>query len=222
MSEHKQMDDARVEGFRTGFPQSFLTDYQRGVMGYTYRGRQCWKSPIDLAIYLKLLWDAQPRTIIEVGSKDGGSALWFADMVQAMGMQCAVVTVDIEPPTDLEDPRITVLRGDSLRLSECLTSDLCATLPRPWWICEDSAHTFATTLAALRFFHPIMQAGERLVVEDGVLDDLGWSERYEGGPNRAVAQFLAENPGSFEIDRSACDMFGRNVTYCPNGYLIKR
>lgn len=210
-----------ADAFATGFPKTFLDGYQAGVMQYTYRGRRCWKSPIDLAIYLKLLWDAQPHTIIEIGSKDGGSALWFADMAQAMGMDCQVVTVDIAPPTDLADSRITVLRGDTLRLEDCLTDALCATLPRPWWVNEDSAHTFETTLAALQFFDSRLLRGERLTIEDGVLADLGWSEQYRGGPNRALATFMAEHPGRFEVDRAACDLFGNNVTYCPNGYLVK-
>lgn len=197
------------DDFRTGFDAGFLASYQAGVMRYSYRGLSCWKSPIDLALYMKLLWEAKPATIIEIGSKSGGSALWFADMAQAMGLPCKVVTVDIDPPLGLNDPRISVLRGDALHLEDTLTAELCAQLPRPWWVNEDSAHTFESTGAVLAFFATRLRAGERMIVEDGVLDDLGMSESYRGGPNRALAGFLRDHPDEFEVDRDSCDFSER-------------
>ena len=66
-----------------------------------------------------------------------------------------------------------------------------------------------------------MQHGELLVMEDGVLVELGVSENYQGGPNRAIEEYMTVNPGVFEVDEALCDMFGRNATYAPNGYLRK-
>jgi cephalosporin hydroxylase len=40
-----------------------------------------------------------------------------------------------------------------------------------------------------------------------------------GGPNRAVAEFLARRPERFRIDAELCDFYGRNVTWSPNGWL---
>jgi cephalosporin hydroxylase len=40
---------------------------------YTYRGVPMLKNPFDLALYLLLLWRLKPRTVIEIGSKSGGS-----------------------------------------------------------------------------------------------------------------------------------------------------
>jgi len=54
-----------------------------------------------------------------------------------------------------------------------------------------------------------------------VLDELGLTGRYGGGPNRAIAEFLTAHPDAFEIDTRLCDMFGTNATYAPNGYLRK-
>ena len=95
------------------------------------------------------------------------------------------------------------------------------TLPRPWLVIEDSAHTYDGCLAALRFFSRHMNSSELLVMEDGILTDLGMSDRYDGGPNRAIETFLSEAPQAFTINRQYCDMFGRNGTYNPNGYLVK-
>ncbi len=55
-------------------------------------------------------------------------------------------------------------------------------------------------------------------MEYGVLDELGLSERYDGGPNRAIAEFMSERPRVFEVVTELCDMFGTNAT---NGYHRK-
>jgi cephalosporin hydroxylase len=66
-----------------------------------------------------------------------------------------------------------------------------------------------------------MKPGDMLVMEDGVLDDLGLTERYDGGPNRALRAFFSQNPDCFRVDRDLCDLFGKNATYAPNGWLWK-
>jgi cephalosporin hydroxylase len=71
------MPETPVRDFSTFFKPGQLEAYHRGTMNYQYRGIPCLKSPIDLAIYLRLIWDAKPRTIFEIGSKAGGSALFF-------------------------------------------------------------------------------------------------------------------------------------------------
>src|SRR5258708_34070910 len=42
---------------------------------------------------------------------------------------------------------------------------------------------------------------------------------YEGGPLRAIHDFLARTGGRYEGDRGLCDYFGRNVTWNVDGYL---
>ena len=53
---------------------------QAGTIDYTYRGVACLKHPMELALYTLLVWNTKPRSIIEIGSKAGGSALWFSDL----------------------------------------------------------------------------------------------------------------------------------------------
>ena len=66
-----------------------------------------------------------------------------------------------------------------------------------------------------------MRAGDVLVVEDGAIDDLGLADAYNGGPNRAVAEFMAASPRTFRVLQEYCDMFGTNAIYNPNGYLMR-
>ncbi|MBE9640904.1 CmcI family methyltransferase [Salipiger mangrovisoli] len=210
-----------MRSFTTAFTKPMLKGYQAGVMGYTYKGVRCLKSPIDIAIYLRLLWELKPRLILEVGSHSGGSALLFADLAEIMGLEARIISVDLNIPEGVRDDRITFLQGDVMDLGPVLDACRLDEIPHPWFVTEDSAHSHAGCLAALAEFSARMQPGDILAMEDGVLDDLGISERYDGGPNRALGEYLAAHPGVFEIAEDLCDMFGPNATYNPNGYLRK-
>lgn len=190
-------------------------------MSYTYKGIACNKSPIDLAIYLRLIADARPRTIVEIGSKAGGSALLFRDFGNILlDLPLEVVSIDLHrPPQTFEG--VTFLEGDVRHLAATFETNGIAARPRPWLVVEDSAHTAQGCAAALDFFAERLLPGEWLVMEDGVLDDLGLSAQYQGGPNAAIRQFFAAHPGVFEIGTQYCDMFGTQATYNPNGYLMR-
>mgnify|MGYP005852686035 CR=1 FL=1 len=212
-----------MRSFRTFFEPGQLEAYQAGVMGYRYKGRQCLKSPVDVAIYLHLLEVLRPASIVEIGTREGGSALLLADMAAMVGLAPQVVSVDIAPPAQPPaDPRIIFLAGDVHDLAAVFGAGGLRALPGPRLVVEDSAHTRAGCRAALDFFADALDPGDYLVVEDGVIDDLGMSDRFDGGPNRAIADFFAERPDVFEVDEGLCDMFGRNATYSPNGWLRRR
>jgi cephalosporin hydroxylase len=203
----------------TAIPYDLLMQIQAGTMAHTYRGREMFKNPFDLAIYPVLLELARPRTLLEIGTHAGGSAVWFADQGRALGLGMRVVSIDLEPPTDVHDPDVDFVRGDAHELGAVLTDARLAALPRPWLVVEDSSHRASTTLAVLEFFDPWMAPGEHVVVEDGILTAMRVGDLYEGGPTKAVADFLASRPGRYEVDRSLCDYFGPNVTWNVDGYL---
>ena len=96
--------------------------------------------------------------------------------------------------------------------------------PHPWLVVEDSAHTYESTAAVLRYFDPLLKIGDRIVIEDGVVADLPGAHyrRFEDGPNRAVDEFLAKTGSRYAIDTEICDFYGHNVTYAPNGWLIRQ
>ena len=207
----------------TDIPSEFLQSLQRGVMTTQYRGVGCLKSPFDLALYLQLFSREVPRTVFEVGTRFGGSALWFADMMENHGVPARVITVDVEPPSDLADSRIMFLRGDANDLGAALRAEHLAA-PHPWLIVEDSSHMYAESTAVLHFFHPHLRSGDYVVIEDGVVAfmDPGKYGKYQNGPTRAVEDFTSAFTGDYELDTGLCDHFGRNVTYNPNSWLRRR
>lgn len=211
--------------FDSDVPGEVLARIQAGTLRSRYRGVPFLKSPFDIGLYLQLLSRLAPRTVIEIGTRFGGSALWFADMLCAQGVPSPrVVGVDIDPQAGFEDPRIDFLRGDAGRLGDVLTPALLASLARPLLVVEDSSHLYEHSMAVLAFFDGVLQAGDYIVVEDGIVSQLP-GEAYRGyadGPNRAVAEFLAQRGDAYEIDEGLCDHYGRNVTYNPNGWLRRR
>ena len=207
-----------MRSFKTLFSPEFLKSYQAGHLFYQYRDIPCLKNPIDLAIYLQVLWREKPKTLIEIGSKHGGSAVFFSDMCKIYEFDTQIISIDLNPPP-IERSNVIFRQGDVCKLEDAFSPDELNTMPRPWLVIEDSAHTFTGCWATLDFFAKHLRCGELLIMEDGVLDELGLSERYDGGPNRAISEFDAAHPDIFSIDTHYTDMFGVNATYNPNGYL---
>lgn len=197
---------------------------QAGTLRSRYRGRAFLKSPFDQALYVQLIERLHPKTVIEIGVYDGGSALWFADLLRGHGIEPTIVGVDIVHVPDVGDDAVRFLHGSALDLALCLTPALLDELPRPWLVVEDSAHFYETSLAVLEFFAPRMNAGEYLVVEDGIVGSWGGPiyGTYNDGPNRAVREFLQRADPPFAVDEDLCDFYGRNVTYNPSGWLVRQ
>jgi cephalosporin hydroxylase len=205
---------------QTALPAESLQALQKGIMDYRYRGRAMWKCPMDLAIYAEILWDLRPRSVIELGSNTGASALWFADQLTAFGVEGFVVhSFDIRPVTDLADPRLRFGYCDVAAPAQHLPPNWLRSLPKPFLLVDDASHQAAHVLAVLRLMDQTLAPGDYVIIEDGSLSALGLNARYAGGPLVAIAQFLAECQGRFQIDRARCDRFGHNVTWNPEGYL---
>ncbi len=206
--------------FTSALSAESLDNIQRGTMGTVYRNVPFFKSPFDIALYLQLLSRLTPLTVFEVGTKYGGSALWFADMLSAQGLDASIVSVDILPLATFEDSRILFLEGDAKKLGYTLTPEILAR-PHPWLVIEDSSHFYAESIGALEFFHKHLQPGDYIVVEDGVVGQLSGDHyrQYENGPSQAIVEFLARYPDTYVVDTSLCDHFGFNTTYNPNGWL---
>src|SRR5258708_5448850 len=63
-------------------PLKALDSIQAGGLHYSYRGISMLKNPFEVALYPLLLWQVKPRTVVEIGSYRGASALWLADTMR--------------------------------------------------------------------------------------------------------------------------------------------
>lgn len=210
-----------MRDFKTAFEYDQLIKIQKGIFeNFKYRDLKCLKSPFDLIILTKLIWDLKPKTIIEIGSKDGGSAMFLNDISSIYGLNSKIISIDIEPPR-IEIENVSFLQGDASNLKPVFCDFEILNEAKPWLVIEDSAHTYDICCRVLQFFADKLSKDDYLIIEDGVLSDLGLGDKYQGGPNLAIADFFQKHPLIYEIDLKYCDMFGQNFTYNPNGYLRK-
>ncbi len=208
-------------GYATSIPRDFLLTLQNVLHNFTYAGVPTLKNPFDLAIYPRVFHDLKPATIIEIGSKAGGSALWMGDQVVSLQLPTRIHSVDLVKVTSVSHPRVTFHEGDAHQLELVLTDAMLAELPRPWLVIDDADHVYDTCKAISIFFDRHLKPGDMLVVEDGIISDLVPNDYPDctSGPHRAIKELLAAHPGRYEIAGEYCDMFGYNATWCTNGFL---
>ncbi len=192
----------------------------RGALNYRYRGMQAIRYPIDMPLYLMLLQELRPQTVIEIGSREGGGAVWMGDMLSVLDISATVRSIDLEPPKPKYCPwNVFFLKGDESDLGA--VSVRWEKLPHPWLVINDASHQYAAVMNCLSFLNKYMVRGDYMVVEDGYITELGEDGRQRhGGPARAIAQFLHTCP-EWRIDARLCDFYGKNVTANANGYLVK-
>lgn len=178
-------------------------------------GRRALKNPIDSWVYQEILFEARPDVVVEIGSADGGSTLFFAHMLDLIG-HGEVISVDIDRSTYLcEHPRVSEVTGDSGQVADDVAR-MCE--GKRALVVHDGNHDREPVLRDLRLYAPLVAVGSYLIVEDSVMD-LFWDGDGMGapqeGPLPAIEQFVAENPG-FEIDASRERYL---LTYNPCGFL---
>ena len=119
--------------------------------------------------------------------------------MRAFALPVHIHSVDLNMVTDMVMPGVTFHRGDANQLSGNLSPDFMRGLARPLMVIEDFGHQKETTLAVLNFFHQWLLAGEYVIIEDGIITELGLAETYKGGPGAALEEFLDRHPTGYEI-----------------------
>ncbi len=189
-----------------------------GHQKITYKGIQSIRCPFDYVIYQMIISEVRPDLIIEIGTNIGGSALYLADLMTNFGIAGEIHSIDINDKAFenvKSNPKIKLFTNGWEKYDLNLTKNFKKIL-----VIEDAAHTYSCTLGAIEKFASVVSVGSYLIVEDGIINELGMAEKFEGGPLKALREFLPKHT-EFMIDRKWCDMFGKNATFNVNGYLKK-
>jgi cephalosporin hydroxylase len=199
----------------------------------SYHGLGMSKFPEDLKVYEHLLWQARPDAVIELGTHSGGSALWFADQLRNLAhyggaSRPLVVSVDVTTAPAAAglaalDPdyadRIVLIEAD---LTDPAVPELvAAALPEDakCFVVEDSAHTYATTRAALDGFARFVPVDGYFIVEDGCVDveDLRLDDWWPRGVLPALEAWLETDAGRRFTVRRDLELYG--ISCHPQGFL---
>jgi len=192
-----------------------LKEIHQGHYKMEYRGVPCQKCPFDYVLYQMIINEIKPDLIIEIGTNQGGSTLYLADLLQIYG-DGKIHSIDISDNCSelvKGHARISLFHNGWKEYDMALAEGFNRVL-----VIEDSSHEYQNTFDAIQKFKDLVSLGSYLIVEDGIIDRLGWSKSYQGGPVRAVKEFLTMNK-NFIVDNSWENFFGKSATFNTIGFL---
>lgn len=182
----------------------------------TYRGVPAAKCPFDYVIYQMIVHEVKPDLILEIGTRNGGSALYLADLLSMTG-QGKIHTVDL--PANKENQALHTHGRISIFKEGYENYDIGQLENfRKIIVIEDGSHMYADSLRCLQLFSPFVSADSYYIAEDGIVNELGREAEFDGGPVRAIKEFL-KTDSRFIIDDKWTSFFGKNATFNINGYL---
>jgi len=227
----RTIDIYTEEGFRILSNFWTRSGWQRNLSyEVTWLGIPIIQLPEDILMMQELIYKVRPNIIVEAGTAHGGSAVFYASMLELLG-RGQVISIDIEIrkynrlaiQSHPMSKRITLIEGSS-------TDDGVLTQVRQL-ICPqdtvlvalDSNHTYIHVCEEMEKYSLLVSPGSYIVVFDGVLEmlsdapafKLGWAS---GTPAAALRDFLTMHK-EFEVDT----YYNRlGVTYCPDGFLKRK
>lgn len=184
----------------------------------TWLGVPIWQLADDLVALQRIVFDADPKWIVETGTKFGGSAIFFASLLAMMGRTAGtgggIITVDVHETTEAREllsdqPHRFAsfvrqrLIGDA-KAPEILAA-ISATIaadPGPVMVFLDDWHDGDHVYAEMQVYSKLVTPGGILIVADTTFEDLADtpvvvpSEKYpdakRSNPRVALRRFLSE------------------------------
>lgn len=204
--------------------ERFLEVWTRkvGIYGKNrWLGVQTLQNPLDAWVTQEVIARVRPDVIVETGTWKGGSAPYWAMVLEQVQPKGRVITIDVEDRTadaqklGVWKRRIDFLLGSSTD-PEILAEVKRRTAGKRVLVILDSLHSYEHVLAELRLYAPLVSRGSYLIVQDTGL----W--RPAENPDKpwasdAVKEFLAEND-TFAIDKTRERFM---ITNNPDGYLLR-
>jgi len=196
------------QGYRYGYPE----------LQQRWRGVPLLKNPLDCWVYQEIIVETRPDVLVELGVAFGGSATFFADVMQLMGHgEVLGIDISLERARGVTHPRATFLEGSSV------SPEMIAEVHRR---CEgkrvmlfaDSDHQAEHVLGELEAYHDLVGEGMYFIVEDSLADVMKWMPVPVDGPLVAIERFLAGHP-EFESDLRWGEKY--LLSQSPYGFLRK-
>ncbi|WP_286145664.1 rhamnosyl O-methyltransferase [Mycobacterium sp. ENV421] len=190
----------------------------------TWMGINTWKSVSDMWNYQEILFDLKPSLVIEFGSNQGGSALYFANVMRQYGRPFKVLSVDIDhkplDPVARLDPDVEFVESSSTApaIAERIKK-LREEYPGKVFAILDSDHSKDHVLGEMKLLRPLLVPGDYLLVEDGIVNGHPVLPGWGPGPYEAIEEYEQEFPGDYTHDSEREAKFG--FTFAPRGFLIR-
>ncbi|MDA4122207.1 MAG: cephalosporin hydroxylase family protein [Thaumarchaeota archaeon] len=197
---------------------------------FTWLGRPFIQFPQDMVVLQEIIWKVKPDLIIETGIAHGGGLIFYASMLDLLGLDGKVLGIDIEIRPHNKDAilkhpmfkHIMMIEGSSVDKTVISRVHELAKNKGRVMVILDSSHTSNHVLAELRAYSPLVRSGSYVVVLDTLVEELPddffpdrpW--RKGNSPKTAVSKFLKNNK-RFVVDKSIEDKL--LITVAPGGFL---
>ena len=191
-----------------------------GNFGHTtWVGLPIWQNVLDLWTIQETIAEIKPALLIETGTNRGGSALFYAHLMDLLG-EGEIVTVDIVKLHELEHPRVEFLIGSSTdpQIVERVKAKVDG-VKGPVMVILDGNHDRDHVAQELELYGPMVTPGSLLLSQDGIIDQVGLFRDTRPGPLPANEAFLRGHP-EFEHDRERNERF--LLTHHPVGWLRRK
>ena len=206
------------------------------VHSFTWMGRPIIQLPEDVVRLQELIYMTKPDVVLECGIAHGGSLVFHASLLQAMGRGRVIgVDVEIRPHNRkaLEEhemfPHITLVEGSSIAPETVAKVKSLVKPGEKVLLILDSNHSRDHVLGEMRAYHDLVPVGSYIVSCDGIMEEVCGGPRTQpdwswNNPITAAKEFAAEN-SDFVIQYPPFlfneGVVARPVTYFPDGYLLR-
>ncbi len=181
----------------------------------TWLGRRVTTAPTDLLAYQEMIATVRPDWIIEIGTGDGGRALFLASICELVD-HGQVISIDPECAEDApHHPRLQLLQrapGDAATVDEVralVGPDAKAV------VVLGSSASRDDTIKAFTAYAPFVPVSSYVVVTDTIVNGHPVWPAFGPGPAEGVKQILGRH-GEFVHDP---DMEKYSLTFNPGGFL---
>ena len=213
----KQIADRRaIDQFRKVYynPERFRSQFL-GILSVQY--------PTDNWVMQEIIAEVKPDFVIETGTAAGGTALFYATIIEKLNETGKVITVDIAA----HDPEVAKFRTWNERVLSLRGSSVSAEIferikqlvqGKRVLVTLDSDHSKEHVLKEMALYSQLVSINSYMVVQDTQLNGHPISNAEHAGmegPWEAVQEFLKNNR-NFEIDRTREKHL---ITAHPSGYL---
>jgi cephalosporin hydroxylase len=171
----------------------------------TYMGIKVWKSPMDMWLYQELIHQIQPALLIETGTAFGGSALYFAHLMDQLG-HGKVLSIDLNPvqKTYPRHPRISYLGGNSSTHFNTVKDAGLAAIRAVQgkgavMVILDSDHSQKHVTQEMNCYASLVTPSSYLIVEDTNVNGHPVFKEHGPGPYEAVESWLPKHP-EYSVD----------------------
>jgi len=195
--------------------------YDSGIWLKTrWLGVPSQQAPTDNWSMQEIISEIRPDYIVETGTANGGTSLFYADVLSFVNPVGKVITVDVQQHVEdasrlpMWKDRVEMIVGSSVdpKVTDQIAREVSG---KKVLVTLDSLHTRDHVLHELEIYSKFVTPGSYLVVQDTNINGHPVSPGSGPGPAEAVEDFLKTHD-DFVVDRSREKFL---LTFYPGGWL---